>query len=119
MSHPINTVFLEQAQETFVDHKDGQLRSQIISDLKERGFEDAAEDLLEGWYDERKAYLENANISKHDVIYDDDGEFYMSEIDNGNPGEEGYNIAWKRVRMPTYLDIDLWMGNQRVLPVKS
>ncbi len=108
MSHPINTVYLETAYETFNDKKDGEMRAQVLKDLKDRGFDDAAEELLEGWYDERVMYLQNANVEKKDVIADEEGEYYMSEVDNGNPGEEGYNVEWKKVRMPTYLDIALW-----------
>lgn len=109
MSHPVNTILAEDALQQFEENRDGEFRAGLMQDLRNKGMGGLADELLEIWYDERHKYIENAGIQKKDVLSDDDGEYYMSETDNGNPGEEGYDVKWKKIRMPTYLDIDLWL----------
>lgn len=110
MSHPSNDLFLERANEDFANSEDGKARREILERLKDSGFEDAYEDLLQLWLEERKKFLEEVGVDEKDVLSDEDGEYYIQEVENGNPGEDGYGFMKVRRSIPDYLDIRYYMG---------
>lgn len=114
MSHQSNTEYLEGMAQAFDENKDGRLRAAIIKELKEKGFNPEAYRLLKEWGEERRLFLEMNSITEPDVLWDEEmlGEYFMVEVDNGNPGEDGYRVDIKKQYIPTHLDVLRWTENQ-------
>ena len=47
-------------------------------------------------------WLEEHGCTFANLLSDEDGEFILSEQDNGNPGEDGYNVDTQKIYLPNF-----------------
>lgn len=47
-------------------------------------------------------WLEDHSVSSHDVMFDEDSGrgFILEQVENGTPGEDGYNVYFMRTYLP-------------------
>ena len=50
-------------------------------------------------------WLQERGLSFADLLEDEDGEYILSEEENGNPGEEGYSVGFKRIDLPDFTEL--------------
>ncbi len=114
MSHQSNTEYLEDMAQSFDEERNGHLKAAIIEELKSKGFEADAMKLLEDWMTERRLFLEMNSVTERDVLWDEEvfSEYFVTEVDNGNPGEDGYKVDIKKQYIPIHLDVVRWMEKQ-------
>jgi len=110
MSHEQNIVWLDHMYELFNASTDGRTRALIIQLLKDNGFGEDASNLIEDWYEQRHEFCRAVGIKESDILYDDDNsvEYYIDEVENGNPGEDGYGVDTVEREVPGYLDVEYW-----------
>lgn len=53
----------------------------------------------------RQNWLDLHMVEDTDMLEDEQGEFYFSESDNGEPSDTGYHMNYEKVYMPNYLKI--------------
>lgn len=58
------------------------------------------------FYEARQEWLENGGYSEGDVMEDEQGEFVIDFVDNGSPGEDGYDVKKVRVYLPKEFSIN-------------
>lgn len=66
------------------------------------------EALLEAKYEKRGQWLADHGARESEVLFDDeDGrEYVLDETDNGNPGEDGYDVRITKLYLPSELNIN-------------
>ncbi len=52
--------------------------------------------------DERDQILASYGCDESDVLSDEEGDFFYSEEDTGNPSDEGYKVYTKKIRLPGF-----------------
>lgn len=108
MSTHENEVYLHNKYEQFKSSESGFDRAVILHELKNFGLDEAAEEMIEDWWEERAKYFEDRGIKTTDVFGDEDGfEYYMDVIDHGDQGD-GYQVDTKKVQVPDYLNVEYW-----------
>lgn len=108
MSTKENDIWLENIYEKFKATTDGRDRAFFLHQLRSNGFKEEAENLVEDWHEERYDYLKDRGVGFAELLSDEDGEFFLDETDNGNPGEDGYEVRVSKHYLPDHLNVEYW-----------
>ena len=115
MSTHENEVYLHNKYEQFKESQSGFDRAVILNELRNFGLEDAVKEMVEDWWEEKWAWMQERNLEFKDIHRQDDEhefhpgeEFYFDTTENGNPGEDGYSVDTREVYLPDWLDVEHW-----------
>ncbi len=102
--------WLDNKYKEFNNTVDGRKRAWVLQKMREGGFLEDVTTLIELWYAQRYEYLAAVGVKGSDVLFSDEDqkEYYLTEEENGNPGEEGYSVDSKVSFLPEYLDVEHW-----------
>lgn len=99
MSDTQKDMFYENVKQLFLTDKEKKFRTILLTQIKERGFDDLYENLLQEWNEERIAWLLTMDRKEGDVMTDsEEREYVLITTD------ENKNI---QVYLPDYLDIHI------------
>lgn len=108
MSTHENEVYLHDKYEKFRASQSGFDRAVILHEMKHFGMDVEVETMIEDWWTERLAWLNDRGVNFKDIITDEDGlEYYMDIVDHGDQGD-GYQVDNKKVEIPDWLNVDYW-----------
>jgi len=51
-------------------------------------------------FDNLTDWLSDHGATAKDVMFDDEGYYILTDTDNGNPGEDGYNTGLVKIYLP-------------------
>lgn len=71
----------------------------IVNELKTSNHHHRMHD-HQTWLEQREEYLNEFGLTNNDVMEDEYGEFFYTQNENGNPGEDGYAVDWQKVYLP-------------------
>lgn len=103
-----NAAWLHERYEDFKEALSGRVRAAIIKEVMEAGYEQDGDTMLDDWYTERTMFMKDHGATLGDILSDDDGEYFLDELENGTAGDDGYNVETIAVRIPEYLNPDMW-----------